>query len=113
VDLAAGIKAALRGHRQKDVADRMGIAQNTVSRWVTGQATPDLNQIAQLETECGRPAGFVLNAPGAIDPVLPVPDAIALDARHSPEARAVLCAAYEAAVEASSDRAGGDPQSRA
>jgi len=38
----------LRGVRQTDIAQRLGITQSAVSKWVRGRSTPDIPTLRQL-----------------------------------------------------------------
>jgi transcriptional regulator with XRE-family HTH domain len=98
VDLAAGFKAALDGHRQQDVADAVGVRQNTVSRWNTGRSLPrDLDTIEAVERACGRPPGFILAVALGLQ-VTTVEEAIAMDPMLSDFGRRVVLSTYLAAL---------------
>lgn len=112
MDLAGGIRAALNGRRQIDVANRLGVAQNTVSRWATGTNLPKtLDQLSAIEEACDRPAGFILNAAGYIQ-VTSVPEAIAMDPGLTDHDRDFLLAGYRHAIETSRKDRPGDAEGR-
>lgn len=91
------------GMTQAQVADRMGIDQTSVSRLSNGKwgeqggPTPDL--LARIENASGRPRGWILIQAGYVDPVLSVPDAIAVDPLLSDGARRSVLDFYRGAVE--------------
>lgn len=98
-DLAAAIRNVYRGRlTQMELADRLGVAQNTVSRWSTGEVEPSLDQIAAIEKACGVERGFILRAAGYVDESHSPDALIARDARLEPSKRELLVAAYKAAL---------------
>lgn len=42
-----------RGFSQEDVAQRLGVSRQTVSKWETGEALPDLNSLKKLAVTLG------------------------------------------------------------
>lgn len=98
-DLGSAIRTAYRGRlTQVELADYLGVAQNTVSRWSTGEVEPTLEQIAAIEDACGVDRGFILRAAGYVDET-DSPDAvIARDSRLTAPVRELLVAAYKAAL---------------
>lgn len=42
-----------RGLSQEDVAQRLGVSRQTVSKWETGEALPDLNSLKKLAVTLG------------------------------------------------------------
>ncbi len=96
VDMAAGIRAAINGYRQVDVAEALGVKQNTVSRWVTGTSSPrELDVLEAIEAACARPRGFILLAAGYIQLPQTTREAIAMEPRLSQERRDDLLAMYD------------------
>lgn len=92
------IRIALEGRlKQRELADALGIDQGTVSRWVTGKATPTVEDVVRIEDACNRPRGFVLRAAGYISDGTTVLDAIEADHRLDDDARRILSGAYKAA----------------
>jgi transcriptional regulator with XRE-family HTH domain len=97
--LCASIVAAYRGrYVQTELAARLGVGQNTVSRWSTGAATPSLDDLVRIEEVCDLPRGYILRRAGYVSSELTVPDLIAEDPRLDQERRSILLAAYRAAV---------------
>lgn len=81
VELGDAIKAAYKGlgYTQTQVAQKLGVQQNTISRWVNGENTPHLDDIKRLELAVGRPVGFVLRLAGYVEQETDVSAAIELD----------------------------------
>ena len=97
--LAAAIVAAYRGrYVQAELAELLGVGQNTVSRWSTGAATPSLDDLVRIEDACDLPRGQILRHAGYAPSDLTVPDLIAEDPRLDAERRRMLLAAYRTAV---------------
>lgn len=68
MDLHDAIRLAYKGRiTQTALAEQLGVQQNTISRWVTGETTPSLDQIKALEVAAGRPVGFVLRQAGFVE----------------------------------------------
>lgn len=106
MDLGQAVARALSGHRQVDVAERLGVSQNSISRWKTGDQRPALDQIAALEEACGRPRGFVLRLAGYVDDVVDVETAISADPELDDIGRGVVRSAYRNYLEILRNRAG-------
>ena len=103
--LAAAIRQAYRGvHTQTGLAAVLGVAQNTVSRWSTGEVEPSLSDIVRLEQACEVPRGFVLRSAGYVLDHETVEDAIAADPRLDAPRRELILATYRVAVAQSSGR---------
>ena len=97
--LAASIRQAYRGRlTQTELAGLLGVAQNTISRWSTGEVEPALGDIARLESACGLPRGFVLRSAGYVDESHSAEDAIATDPRLDTPRRELILATYRVAV---------------
>lgn len=106
--LADAIRRAYRGRlTQTQIAVALGVAQNTVSRWSTGEVEPSLGDIARLEEACGLPKGFVLRSAGYVDESQRPEDVIAGDPRLDPPRRELILATYRVAVAQSSGRPAG------
>jgi transcriptional regulator with XRE-family HTH domain len=101
--LAAAIREAYRGRlTQAQLATTLGVAQNTVSRWSTGDVEPRLDDIARIEQVCQLPRGFILRAAGYVHDATTTEAAIQGDHRLDAPRRELLMAAYRAAVSQSS-----------
>jgi len=101
--LAAAIRQAYRGRlTQSQLADALGVAQNTISRWSTGDVEPALADIARLEQACGVPRGFVLRSAGYVADALSAEEAIEADPRLDVPRRELILATYRVAVAQSS-----------
>jgi transcriptional regulator with XRE-family HTH domain len=62
------LRAAYAGRfTQTELARFVGVAQNTVSRWTTGEVEPSLADIAIIEEACELPKGSILRAAGLVD----------------------------------------------
>lgn len=93
------IRAAYRGRlTQTELAKKLGVAQNTVSRWSTGDASPSFDDLAALERACNLPLGWVLRAAGYVTETKTAADAIAADPNIDSPRRELLLATYRAAV---------------
>jgi transcriptional regulator with XRE-family HTH domain len=46
---------AAEGLTQQEAAQRLGIHQSTLSRWVCGKQRPDIDQVLRLRDEIGIP----------------------------------------------------------
>lgn len=103
--LAAAIRQAYAGRlTQMQVATELGVAQNTISRWSTGDVEPRLDDIARLEQACSLPRGFILRSAGYIDEFAGPEDVIEGDTRLDQPRRDLLLAAYRAALSQSKRR---------
>jgi transcriptional regulator with XRE-family HTH domain len=97
--LATALRAAYKGRfTQSELAKRLGVAQNTVSRWATGDVEPGLADILAVERECGLVRGHILRAAGLVTEAMTPEEAIAADHRLDAPRRELLLAAYEAAL---------------
>lgn len=76
----------------------LGVAQNTISRWSTGEVEPRLDDIAAIEEACGLSRGHILRAAGYVATVANPEDAVAADHRLDAARRELLVAAYRAAL---------------
>lgn len=92
------IRAACAGVDQRALAAGVGVDQSTVSRWIRGETQPSFEKLMRLELAAGRPRGFVLRLAGMIDDDASARHALDQDEALSDQARAILVAAYDAAV---------------
>lgn len=100
--IAAAIRSAYTGQMtQAELARQLGVAQNTISRWSTGEVEPRLEDIAAVEQACKLPKGFLLRAAGFVEQDTTPEMAIAADHRLDAARRELLLAAYRAAVKQS------------
>jgi transcriptional regulator with XRE-family HTH domain len=100
--LGAAIRAAYAGRfTQVELAKRVGVAQNTISRWTTGEVEPSLRDIMAIEHECGLAKGHILRAAGVVSETVTPEETIAADHRLDPARRELLLASYRAALEQS------------
>jgi transcriptional regulator with XRE-family HTH domain len=98
----AAIRAAYRGKfTQVQLAEILGVAQNTVSRWSTGDVEPSLDDLLRLEDVCGLTRGHILRAAGYVHDLGSAEDFIASDHRLDPVRRELLLSAYLAALQQS------------
>lgn len=97
--LAEAIRAAYRGKlTQTELSDKVGVAQNTISRWSTGDVEPSLVQISAVEKACGMPRGFILRAAGFVKDASTPEEAIAGDHRLDATRRALMLSTYKVAL---------------
>jgi len=95
----AAIRAAYRGKfTQVQLAEMLGVAQNTISRWSTGDVEPSLDDLIRLEDVCGLARGHILRAAGYVEELGAAEDFIAADHRLDPVRRELLLSAYLAAL---------------
>jgi len=92
------IRAACAGVDQRVLAAGVGVDQSTISRWVRGETQPSFEKLVRLEVTAGRPRGFVLRLAGMIDDDANARHALDSDEALPDLARAMLVAAYDAAV---------------
>lgn len=105
--LAGAIRAAYAARlTQTELASRLGVAQNTISRWSTGEVEPRLDDIAAIEDACGLARGHILRAAGFVATGEQPEDALAADHRLDAARRELLVAAYRAALEQCAAAAG-------
>lgn len=104
-DLARAIRRAYTGRfTQTELAEQLGVAQNTISRWATGDVEPRLDDIVAIEKACALPRGTILRAAGyVVDSVSPE-EVVAADQRLDAARRELLLAAYQAALNQSNPR---------
>lgn len=108
--LASAIRAAYAGRlTQRELAGHLGVAQNTVSRWATGEVEPRLDDIAAIEVACGLVNGHILRASGYVDDEFDPMSAVASDHRLDNSRRELLLATYAAALAQSARRRSGEP----
>jgi transcriptional regulator with XRE-family HTH domain len=97
--LASAIRAAYSSRlTQTELAAVLGVAQNTISRWSTGEVEPRLDDIAAIEDACGLTRGHVLRAAGYVASTDRPEEALAADHRLDAARRELLVAAYHAAL---------------
>jgi transcriptional regulator with XRE-family HTH domain len=100
--IASAIRSAYAGRlTQAELARQLGVAQNTISRWSTGEVEPRLDDIVAVETACKLPRGFLLRAAGYVEHDSTPEMAIAADHRLDDARRELLLAAYRAALKQS------------
>jgi len=98
----AAIRAAYRGKfTQVQLAEILGVAQNTISRWSTGDVEPSLDDLIRLEDVCGLARGHILRAAGYVQELGSAEDFIAADHRLDPVRRELLLSAYLTALQQS------------
>ena len=94
-ELGAAIRSLYQGRfTQAELAARLGVAQNTVSRWSTGAVEPSLDDIARIEYLCEVPRGSVLRSAGYVIDLRTVEEMIDADDNLTTEQRALLLTAY-------------------
>lgn len=97
--LASAIRSAYTGRlTQRELANHLGVAQNTVSRWATGEVEPRLDDIASIEVACGLVNGHILRASGYVDDDVDPMSVVASDHRLDNSRRELLLATYSAAL---------------
>jgi transcriptional regulator with XRE-family HTH domain len=100
--IASAIRSAYAGRlTQAELARQLGVAQNTISRWSTGEVEPRLDDIVAVENACKLPRGFLLRAAGYVEHDSTPEMAIAADHRLDDARRELLLAAYRAALKQS------------
>lgn len=68
--LGAAIAKAVRDsdvRTQENLADRLGIDQTTVSKWIRGKVAVAVDRVREIEDECGLPRGQILRWSGYVD----------------------------------------------
>lgn len=94
----AAIRAVYAGRfTQVELASRLGVAQNTVSRWSTGDIEPSLDDIARIEAACGVPRGTILRNAGYVAGSETIEELIFRDPSLSADQRSLVLAAYRTA----------------
>ena len=97
--LGAAVRHAYRGRlTQVELAAMLGVAQNTISRWSTGDVEPRLDDIAAIEDACRLPRGYILRKAGYVSELISPEEAIAADHRLDHARRELLIATYRAAL---------------
>ena len=99
VAVGAAIRSAYTGlYTQTELSKRVGVAQNTLSRWTTGEVEPSLSDLVAIENACELPRGHILRAAGLVEEIGSPEQAIATDHRLDRSRRQLLLAAYHAAL---------------
>jgi len=80
------------------------VAQNTISRWATGDVEPKLDDIVAIEKVCSLPRGTILRSAGYVSDHVSPEDVVASDQRLDAARRELLLAAYQAALNQSNPR---------
>ena len=97
--LGAAIRSAYQGRfTQSQLAARLGAAQNTISRWSTGDVKPSLQDVARIEDACDVPRGFVLRSAGYVIDLRSTEEMINADINLTKEQRELLLVAYRVAT---------------
>ena len=68
--VGAAIRTAYTGlYTQTELARRIGVAQNTLSRWTTGEVEPSLSDLIAIEDACELPRGHILRSAGLVEEI--------------------------------------------
>ena len=99
------ISQALRIERegritQGELARRLGVPQNYVSRWETGARPIKLDDLERIEAAVEIPKGTILRRAGYVDDPTDARTMIAGDPRLNPPERSAVLLAYDGAVAA-------------
>ena len=98
-ELGAAIRSAYLGRfTQAELAARLGVAQNTISRWSTGAVEPSLDDIARLEDVCEVARGSVLRSAGYVIDLRTTEQMIDNDAGLTASQREAILAVYRKAI---------------
>ena len=98
-ELGAAVRSAYLGRfTQAELAARLGVAQNTISRWSTGDVKPSLQDVARIEDACDVPRGFVLRSAGYVIDLRSTEEMINADINLTKEQRELLLVAYRVAT---------------
>jgi transcriptional regulator with XRE-family HTH domain len=83
------------GLTQEQLAERLGVHQTTVSKWLLGKAQPPLEHLPTIDALCGQPKGHVLRLAGYVEDIdSDVLAAIAQDPHLSEDGRASVTQVY-------------------
>jgi transcriptional regulator with XRE-family HTH domain len=96
--LSAALRETVERARlsQVDIAERLGVDQPTVSRWVRGMRRPPLDVLGVVEAMAGVPLGTVLRRAGYVDGNgLDVVAAVEADPVLTESAKRAVIAVYE------------------
>lgn len=99
MNIGEAIRHAYGTSTQADLAAALGVTQGAVSKWVRGDLSPSLEQLAAIEVATGRPRGFILRCAGFVEDVTTVESALLNDPAISDDSRDLLMIAYRGAVE--------------
>ena len=81
--------------QQTDIAERLGVDQGLVSRWMNGIRRPPLEAIAAIEEMAGVPLGTILRHAGYVEDGVDVISAVHADRKLSDAAKRALIAVYD------------------
>lgn len=84
--------------RQVDVAERVGLLQGQLSKYVSGSVRPPLEMINAIEAACGRPKGWILIRAGYVDLPRTVPEVVLTDVDLSHASAVALLTLYRGLV---------------
>lgn len=61
------VACEVAGLTQEQLAERLGVHQTTVSKWLLGKAQPPLEHLPIVDALCGEPRGHILRLAGYVD----------------------------------------------
>jgi hypothetical protein len=95
--LTAAFNGALSdaGLTQEHLADKLGVHQTTVSKWIVGKAQVPLQHLPAIDELCGKPRGHILRLAGYVSDDIDLLAAIRTDPTLDEDGRQHVVSAYE------------------
>lgn len=92
------VACEVAGLTQEQLAERLGVHQTTVSKWLVGKAQPPLEHLPIVDALCGERRGHILRLAGFVDDGVDVVAAINQDPALDEDSKAAMLLSYRTFV---------------
>jgi transcriptional regulator with XRE-family HTH domain len=82
------------GWTSQELADRLGVAQSTISRWENEARAPALDLLPRLDALAGHSRGYILRRAGYVEDKVDIIDVIASDPNLDKRGKRLMTGLY-------------------